>query len=167
MHEAGVAVTLAAEIRERGLDPARVRIVVSGGHADPAAFDAALRAHLDAVAPATGLSSVGIVHAPVPHLCAHCASLFRAIDCGATCPSCGGPGMALSGPELIELEWGEADEPNDGAARPSLHGDHDHDPTPDDQGPDRPLERDPRPSMSPTPWPEAVTMWRPVSSGRS
>lgn len=105
MHEAGIAVAVAAEIRDRDLDPSRVRLVVAGGHGDLAAFDAALRAHLEAAAPALGLAAVTIVHAPVPRLCAHCAAQYRATHSDAPCPACGGPGISLSEPESVELEW--------------------------------------------------------------
>ncbi len=147
MHEAGIAVTIAAEIRDRGLDPSRVRLLVSGGHGDARSFDAALLAHLAAAAPTLGLGAVQIVHTPVPRLCAHCAASFRARTAEEPCPTCGGPGIALSERESIELEWGD---PDHSAA-----------------GPDSPSERDPRPSMPAAPGRDAVAMRRPVGSGRT
>lgn len=105
MHEAGIAVAVACEIRDRGLDPSRVRLVVAGGHGDRAAFDAALRTHLEAAVPALGLEAVAIVHAPAPRLCAHCATQYRAVDSTVSCPACGGPAITLSEPESVELEW--------------------------------------------------------------
>ncbi|MEO8463567.1 MAG: hypothetical protein ABI555_10150, partial [Chloroflexota bacterium] len=105
MHEAGIAVAIAAEILDRGLDPLRIQIVISGGHGDPVSFDAALRAHLEVTAPGLGLDSIGIVHAAAPHLCAHCAKLFRDPAPDAACPACGGPALAVSEPESIELEF--------------------------------------------------------------
>ena len=129
MHEAGIAVAVAAEIRDRGLDPSRVRLVVAGGHGDQAAFDDALRAHLEVAAPALGLSRVTIAHAPVPRLCAHCATRYRAAAFDASCTACGGPGIVLSEPVFVELEW---DEREAGA----------------DEGPDRPGRHDPRLSIA-------------------
>ncbi len=105
MHEAGLAVAVAAAIRDRGLDPSGVRLLVSGGHGDVESFDAALRAHLEAAAPGLGLGAVQIVHAPVPRLCAKCAGQFRAATAEEPCPACDGPSIALSEPESIELEW--------------------------------------------------------------
>lgn len=124
MHEASIAVAVAAEVRKRGLDPSRVRLHVAGGHGDTAAFDAALRAHLEVAAPGLGLSAVTIAHVPVPRLCARCATRYRDAAFDASCTACGGPGIVLSEPESIELEW---DESETGA----------------DEGPDRPGRRDP------------------------
>lgn len=163
MHEAGLAVAVAAEIKARRLDPGRVRVVVSGGHADPAAFDAALRAHLDATEPALGLGAVGIVHARVPNLCAGCASFFRAVEPAASCPSCGGPGMPLGGPESVELEWGEPDGDAAWAPLGEIGPPHDH----GADEPDRPLADDRRLSPRVGAAPEASDMWRPVGPGRS
>lgn len=147
MHEAGIAVAVAAEIRDRGLDPSRVSLLVSGGHGDAHSFDAALRAHLVAAAPSLGLGAVCIVHAPVPRLCAHCASEFRAASAEEPCPTCGGPGIALAEPESIELAWDEPD-----------HSDHE---------PYSPPQRDSRPSMPAAPERDAVVMRRPAGSGRT
>jgi Zn finger protein HypA/HybF involved in hydrogenase expression len=121
MHEAGIATAVAAEIRDRGLDPTRVRLVVAGGHGDLAAFDAALRAHLEAAAPGLGLWAVAIAHAPVPRLCAHCATQYRSVEAGASCPACGGPGIALSEPESVELEWDDRMPAAEGPERPDPH----------------------------------------------
>lgn len=147
MHEAGIAVAVAAEIRDRGLDPSRVRLLVSGGHGDAHSFDAALRAHLDAAAPSLGLGAVRIVHAPVPRLCANCASQFRAASAEEPCPTCGGPSIILAESESIELEW---DEPDHSV-----------------RGLDSPSQRDSRPSMPAAPERDAVVMRRPVGSGRT
>jgi Zn finger protein HypA/HybF involved in hydrogenase expression len=159
MHEAGIAQAIAAEIRERGLDPAAVRVVVSGGHGDEESFDAALRMHLEASAPGLGLGSLAIVHAPVARICTRCATPFEAAFAADPCPACGGPGIAVPVPESVELEWaGEhadvADEHDEG------HADADEHETPDDHavahrpaqlgrdhdGPDRPARDDGRPS---------------------
>jgi Zn finger protein HypA/HybF involved in hydrogenase expression len=150
MHEAGIAVAVAAEIRERALDPARVRLLVSGGHGNLADFDAALRAHLETAAPGARLAEVRIVHLPAPHVCAHCAGAFEAVaaaPAGPTCPACGGPGMRLPQAESIELAWDEApdsqDEPGSIAAAPP-------------EGPEYPPPGDSRPS---TPAPSDGRLW--------
>jgi hypothetical protein len=130
VHEAGIATAVAAEIRERGLDPSRVRLLVTGGHGDLAAFDAALVAHLEAAAPGAGLGRVRIVHLATSRLCARCAAPFKAIDEAVSCPACGGPGIAPGHAESIELAWDEApgrvrpggggpDDPPAGDSRPS------------------------------------------------
>ncbi len=54
MHESGLAAAVADTLREEPLDGARVRLLVSGGHADPFDFDAAFRFHLAAAAPDLG-----------------------------------------------------------------------------------------------------------------
>jgi len=140
MHEAGIAVAVAAEIRERALDPSAVRLHVTGGHGDLGAFDAALRAHLEAAAPGQGLGDVRIEHLPSARLCGRCAFAFEAIGEGAACPACGGPGIAIPQPESIELEW--ADRASEvGAGR--THARHAH-PGHDAEGPDDPSGRDSR-----------------------
>jgi len=161
MHEAGIATAVAAEIRERGLDPARVKILVSGGHGDPVSFDAALRAHLEGAAPGLGLGGVCIVRAPTRLVCAHCAALFPASEPDTACQWCGGPGIPRSEPESVELEWDEpaplvpvmdwsdhGDRPGRAAVR-ELDAPHDH-PVPAQghghrhapEGPDRPDPHD-------------------------
>lgn len=157
MHEAGIAQAIAAEIRERRLDPAAVRVVVFGGHGDEESFDAALRMHLEASAPGLGLGSLAILHAPVARICTRCASPFEAPFAADPCPACGGPGIALPVPESVELEWAGdradvTDEHTDGADE---HADGHHDladergPLPRDQdGPVRPPADDGRPSVA-------------------
>jgi Zn finger protein HypA/HybF involved in hydrogenase expression len=130
MHEAGLAVAVAAELRERGLGPQGVVLRVSGGHGDPAAFDAALRMHLAATMAWASGDALVIEHVPSPRLCAGCAGLFESVDPGAPCPACGGPGIAVPVPEQIELV----------AVDP-----------PDDRGPERPVGRDQRPSVAAPP----------------
>lgn len=142
MHEAGIAVAVAAEIRERGLDPAAVRLHVTGGHGDLVAFDAALRAHLEAAAPGRGLGDVRIEHVPSARLCARCSFAFEAIGEGAPCPACGGPGIAVPQPESIELEWSDAAAHLDAAVAHDHLGHPGHGP----EGPDDPSGRDSRPS---------------------
>lgn len=134
MHEAGIAQAIAAEIRERALDPAAIRIVVSGGHGDEESFDAALRTHLEAAAPELGLGRLAIVHAAVARICTRCATPFEASLAADPCPACGGPGIAVPVPERVELEWldesgGEG--PSSGPARAEVReephdGRHEH-----------------------------------------
>ena len=161
MHEAGIAVAVAAEITGRGLDPARVRLVISGGHGDETSFDAALRLHLAAAAPRAGLESIAIVHAPVPRICASCTTPFQAPLAVDPCPACGGPGIALPTPESVELEWLDDGTEASAEVREAPHGDHDHDHKPapahdhgrghrqaPPDGPDRPPTGDSRHSMA-------------------
>jgi hypothetical protein len=130
MHEAGIAVAVAAEIRDRSLDPARVRLLVRGGHGDLADFDAALRSHLEAADPGAGLGAVAIEHLATPRFCARCARAFHAVEEDAECPTCGGPGVGGHVAESIELAWDEVQES----------------PTAGPQGPDDPPARDSWPS---------------------
>ena len=146
MHEAGIAVAVAAEIRDRGLDAAHVRVLVHGGHGDPADFEAAFRAQLQLAGPTLGLDRLTIVRLPTDRACIHCAGSFSAVDPDALCPACGGPGLAADVHEAIELEWDDA---------------------PVTEGPVSPTLRDPRHSTTGAPGPEAVSMRRPVSSSRA
>jgi Zn finger protein HypA/HybF involved in hydrogenase expression len=107
MHEAGLAAAVADALRRHGLDregPA-VRLVVQGGHTAPEAFDDALRLHLGLCLPELDPGRLEIVHAPREAICAACGTTFTAAGPEEACPSCGGPGIARSGPESIELEW--------------------------------------------------------------
>ncbi len=124
MHEHGVAIAVADEIRVRRLDPARVRVLVSGGHGDPDAFEAAFRAHLVAAGPSLGLDAVTIVRVPTTYLCAICAGTFLTPEPEPACPSCGGPGLSAAHAESVELEWDEPP-PVRGPVGPT-HGDPRH-----------------------------------------
>ena len=62
MHEAALASAVAQAISERGLSGVRIRLFVSGGHADVDAFDAALRFHLAASDPEIDLDAITIEH---------------------------------------------------------------------------------------------------------
>lgn len=146
MHEAGIAVAVAAEIRDRGLDPALVRVLVRGGHDDPAAFEAAFRAQLELAGPGLDLDRVTIVRLPTARLCIHCGGSFVAVEADAPCPSCGGPGLSAHSHETIELEW------DDRTAS---------------EGPEGPALRDRRHSTPPVVEQDAWNMRRPVSSSRT
>jgi hypothetical protein len=106
MHEARVARSVAREIEGRGLAGHDLRLVVSGGHADREAFDAALRTQLSVALPDVDVAAIEIVHRPGPHLCNGCAGAFIAPR-GGRCPMCGADVTPLPAPERIELEWAE------------------------------------------------------------
>jgi len=107
MHEAGLAATIVAELREGRLagQVARPRLVVRGGHDDPADFDASLRLHLALAGPDLSDPLLEIVHLPVDRLCGGCGRRFDAVGPLATCPSCGGAALPSSAPEDVELVW--------------------------------------------------------------
>lgn len=142
MHEAGIAAVVVATIRDRRLDPGSVRLVVSAGLHDPLAFEAALRAHLVAIAPDLGLEAVAIIRAPAERLCVACLARFDAVEVAAGCPTCGGPSIAVDPRERVELEW-------------------------DDRVPDRPASGDARPSPTPSSAGEAIGMRVGLPPGRA
>jgi Zn finger protein HypA/HybF involved in hydrogenase expression len=104
MHEAALASALAGEIRARGLRGRALRVFVSGGHSDPVAFDASLRMHLAAIDPALDQASITISHLAEQRPCLSCGRPFAAAGLEATCPHCGGVGLAAPTPERVELE---------------------------------------------------------------
>lgn len=106
MHEARLAHAVAAEIRGRGLRAAGLRLVVSGGHGDEMAFDAAMRLHLAATLPDLDAAAIAIVHRPVARLCGGCGGVFVAPRPADPCPACGGDGVVIPTPERIEVEPG-------------------------------------------------------------
>lgn len=129
MHEAGIARSIAATLRDAGLQGRPFRVLVTGGHAVPADFDAALLANLEIVEPPVDSRLVEIVHLPTDLLCAGCGSSFRGpVD--AVCPRCGGPGLAGRMDEVIEIESLEGPGSSDtgvGDGGPSLvHGHEAH-----------------------------------------
>lgn len=105
MHEAALASAVADAITSRGMHGKPVRLLVSGGHADQHAFDAALRFHLEGCEPAIDTGSLTIVHLPVERPCLACGRLFAAIGLAADCPHCGGIGLARPGPERVQIEF--------------------------------------------------------------
>lgn len=105
MHEGRIAAAVAAEIGERGLDGAELRLIVSGGHGDAVAFDDALRLHLAAALPHLDVSAIAIVHRPAARLCGGCAGAYIARRPADRCPVCGGEGIAVPTPERVDLEW--------------------------------------------------------------
>jgi hypothetical protein len=111
MHEAGIAARVAEALRGAGVEDSirPVRLTVSGGHGDPASFDAALRLHLTAQLP--GLRApIEISHAAEPTICTACLRPF--LRAGAdVCPACGGDGLPIARPETVEIEVEGKDQP--------------------------------------------------------
>lgn len=104
MHESGLAAAVADALRGASLDGARVRLLVSGGHADPFDFDAAFRFHLVAAAPVLGTVPLEIVHLPTDRLCIGCGGTFTAICADEPCPRCGSVGLPTQTTERVEIE---------------------------------------------------------------
>jgi Zn finger protein HypA/HybF involved in hydrogenase expression len=107
MHEAGLAAAVAAALRREGvaaLAGARVRLLVSGGHSEPADFDESFRFHLATSAPEFANAELEIVHLPVDRLCVGCGGSFAAVAEDDPCPACGGAGLPLPVPERVEIE---------------------------------------------------------------
>lgn len=107
MHEAALASAVTQAIRERAVSGVRIRLLVSGGHTDVDAFDAALRFHLAANDPEIELDAIEIEHVAEERPCLSCGRSFGAIGMAADCPHCGGVGLARPRPERIEIAWNE------------------------------------------------------------
>lgn len=107
MHEAGLAASIAETLRQHGLDATGppIRLVVRGGHGVEAAFDDALRLHLELRLPTLDQGRVTIVHQPRDATCVTCGSVFQATSVDTPCPACGGPGLSRPTPESVEVEW--------------------------------------------------------------
>lgn len=112
MHEAGLAAAIASAIREGGLVGRPVRVLVTGGHDEPSAFDASLRFHLASALPEADTTDLAIVHLPSEHWCASCGRRFDAIW-DEPCPDCGGAGLPSRLDEGIELEVVDGPGPSD------------------------------------------------------
>lgn len=104
MHEAGLARAVAATLRERGLGPTDVRLLVRGGHHGAAEFDASLRSYLAADLPGQEAEAIEIRHLPVDHLCVGCGATFAAAEVDAACPTCGGASLSSMLDEQVEIE---------------------------------------------------------------
>lgn len=104
MHEAGLARAIVATLRERGLEPTAVRLLVRGGHHGSAEFDTSLRSHLAAALPDGGAERLEIVHLPVDHLCVACGTRFQAAEIDPACPACGGASLSSMLDEQVEIE---------------------------------------------------------------
>jgi len=116
MHEAGLADAVAGALRREGIGAGsrvQVRVLVRGGQAEPADFDAAFRLHLAAAIPELDPAAVELCHLPVARLCVRCGGSYQAASAEAPCPACGGSGFAVPAPEQIEIELVRPDEPAD------------------------------------------------------
>lgn len=103
MHEAGIARGIAETLREEGLLGVPVRVLVTGGHDEPAAFDASLLFHLGLAAPENDLALIRIVHLPSERWCSGCGLRFEAVG-EVDCPSCGAATMGTHIDERVEIE---------------------------------------------------------------
>ncbi|HEY6057987.1 MAG TPA: hypothetical protein VIV06_08140 [Candidatus Limnocylindrales bacterium] len=110
MHEARLAVAIADALRGAGVERghARVRLLVSGGHAESEDFDGALRLHLDALAPDLD-ADLEIVHVAIERMCITCGESFLAVSGDDPCPHCGGNALPLPVPERIDIEIARPD----------------------------------------------------------
>jgi Zn finger protein HypA/HybF involved in hydrogenase expression len=107
MHEAGLAASIAETLRRHGLDAKGppIRLIVRGGHSAEAAFDDALRLHLELSLPNLDVGRVTIVHQPREATCVACGATFAAAALDSSCPICGGPGLSRPTPESVDVEW--------------------------------------------------------------
>jgi Zn finger protein HypA/HybF involved in hydrogenase expression len=103
MHESGLATAVAGALRAQALDGARVRLYVTGGHAEPDDFDVSFRFHLAAAAPDLDHVAVEIVHLPGDRGCIGCGRTFAATSGDEPCPTCGGAGLPMQAAERIEI----------------------------------------------------------------
>jgi len=103
VHEAGIAHGIAETLREEGLLGVPVRVLVTGGHDEPSAFDASLLFHLGLAAPEVDLGLVRIVHLPSERWCSACGRTFEAVG-EVDCPDCGGATMGRMLDEQVEIE---------------------------------------------------------------
>jgi len=121
VHEAGIARAIAETLRTEGLVGVPVRVLVTGGHDEPADFDASLLLHLGLAAPGIDLSSIRVVHLPSERWCATCGNRFEAVG-EADCAACGGATMASQLDERVEIERADgpgSSDPAEGAGGPS------------------------------------------------
>jgi hypothetical protein len=104
MHESGLALAVADTLRTQDLDGALVRLLISGGHSEPADFDQSFRFHLSAAAPDLEHVPVEIVHLPSDRGCIGCGRTFAALTGDEPCPACGAAGLPLATAEHVEIE---------------------------------------------------------------
>lgn len=107
MHEAALASTVAFNWRKARNDGilGRPRLLIRGGHDEPIDFDAALRLHLQLVAPELESGALQIVHLPIARLCGGCGRDFDATGPWPVCPECGSVALPSTTPEAVELDW--------------------------------------------------------------
>lgn len=111
MHEQGIAASVIEAVLRNGLARMPLRLLVTGGRSDPAAFDAALLSHLEAD-PRWAVARVEIVHQAVDTVCSGCARIVKGGAAGDACASCGAPPLPVSFAERIEVE--ALDKPSQG-----------------------------------------------------
>ena len=104
MEVAGLARALLAKLSEQTDVWTRARLVVRGGGAAPADFDASLQTRLLALEPTFDLSRLEIVHLPAEHVCPACAERFQTVDPTVPCPACGVQGRPHRARLNVQLE---------------------------------------------------------------
>ena len=111
MHEVALAGMVAADWRKARTDGilGRPRLLIRGGHDEPADFDAALRLHLRLAAPELDSEALEIVHLPTTRLCGGCGRRFDGCGPRPACPTCGGTPLPSTTPEAAELDWPDAE----------------------------------------------------------
>jgi hypothetical protein len=102
VHEAAIARAIASTLRDRALLGRPVRVVVSGGHTDPAGFDASLLGHLASMRPPIDVALLEVIHRPEEARCLWCDATFP--DSLDACPVCGGPGLPGRMDETVTVE---------------------------------------------------------------
>jgi len=107
MHEAALAGMVAIDWRKARNDGVlgRPRLLIRGGHDEPVDFDAALRLHLQVVAPELDPGALEIVHLPIARLCGGCGRQFKATAPSPVCPTCGSVALPSTAAEEVELDW--------------------------------------------------------------
>ncbi len=105
VHEARPAAAVAAFARGLPRATRVIRVRVTGGDHEPAAFDAALRLNIAAAAPELA-GRVVVDHVVAERLCVACGGLVATVSVGDSCPSCGEFGYLLPAAERIEIEAG-------------------------------------------------------------
>lgn len=103
MHERGIALSVIEAVIRNGLEGQPLRIHVTGGETEPAAFADALLAHLESD-PRWTAPRTEVVRGESVARCSGCAREFTASGSTASCPDCGSPALPGHGGEQIEIE---------------------------------------------------------------
>ncbi len=103
MHERGIALSVIEAVIRNGLEGQPLRIHVTGGETEPAAFADALLAHLESD-PRWTAPRTEVVRGESVARCSGCATEFNASGSTASCPGCGAPALPEHGGEQIEIE---------------------------------------------------------------
>jgi Zn finger protein HypA/HybF involved in hydrogenase expression len=106
VHEANLARGVANVLREGGLRLEQVRLIVRGGHRDPAEFESDLRTHLVAEMPenAAAVAKLQIQRIPFGHYCPACDAEFGSTEFSPPCPHCGEETLPNFANEQIEVQ---------------------------------------------------------------